>query len=393
MSQTTFTRANLERLEPPKSGRVYHSSIRHPGLALCVTAAGSKTFYLYKKVNGKPLRIRLGKFSELTVATATKLAQKRLGEIADGRNPVAEKKEARRRSKTFGDAWELFVEHAARHKGEKAWSEDKRYHETYLTTLGARPLSLDVQSWVDLLERLFNQVADDSGKVSANRLRALVSKIFNLATRRGWWDHVNPTVRIPKFKEQSRERVVSESEMPALLRAMEAEPCQTSRDVLMVALLTGIRIGNCCGMRWDCVNLKDGTWDIPKTKNGTSQKVHLPPQLVEILEARQEPAPGEFVFPTNHQRSKTGHITIPKLAWAHIKKRSGLHDLHIHDLRRTVGTFLAKTGASPTISKRVLGQKSDKALAIYQRLALDDVRVAQNRAVDAMLQAGGRGGQ
>jgi integrase len=92
------------------------------------------------------------------------------------------------------------------------------------------------------------------------------------------------------------------------------------------------------------------------------------------------------VFPG---RGKTGHLVEPKTAWARILKRAGLQNLRLHDLRRTLGSWQAATGASLPIIGKSLGHKSLAATQVYARLNLDPVRAAVNTATDAMLLAGG----
>ena len=63
-------------------------------------------------------------------------------------------------------------------------------------------------------------------------------------------------------------------------------------------------------------------------------------------------------------------------------------DLRIHDLRRTLGSWQAATGASLPIIGKSLGHKSLAATQIYARLNLDPVRASVSKATDAMLLAG-----
>jgi integrase len=77
----------------------------------------------------------------------------------------------------------------------------------------------------------------------------------------------------------------------------------------------------------------------------------------------------------------------PKTAWKRILTRAGIQDLRIHDLRRTLGSWQAATGASLPIIGKSLGHKSLGATQIYARLNLDPVRESLNKATDALLQA------
>jgi integrase len=70
-------------------------------------------------------------------------------------------------------------------------------------------------------------------------------------------------------------------------------------------------------------------------------------------------------------------------------KDAGLEeDLRIHDLRRTLGSWQARAGASLTIIGKSLGHKSQQATAIYSRLDLDPVRASVEQATAAMIEAG-----
>jgi integrase len=64
-------------------------------------------------------------------------------------------------------------------------------------------------------------------------------------------------------------------------------------------------------------------------------------------------------------------------------------DLRIHDLRRTLGSWQAKTGASLAIIGKSLNHKNQNTTAIYARLDLDPVRDSVNAATSAMMAAAG----
>jgi integrase len=139
-------------------------------------------------------------------------------------------------------------------------------------------------------------------------------------------------------------------------------------------------------IKWADVNLERATWTIPTTKTGDSLTVALVPEAVTILTERQGRAQGEYVFPA---RSKSGHLAEPKTAWARILKRAKITDLHLHDLRRTLGSWQAAQGASLVVIGKSLGHRNVSTTAIYSRLNLDPVRRSVEAATKAMLAAGG----
>lgn len=78
-------------------------------------------------------------------------------------------------------------------------------------------------------------------------------------------------------------------------------------------------------------------------------------------------------------------MTSPKKRWAALMARAKLNDLHVHDLRRTMGSWMAIGGASLLVIGKLLGHKSVDATMIYSRLHTDPVRDSMERATAAML--------
>lgn len=93
-----------------------------------------------------------------------------------------------------------------------------------------------------------------------------------------------------------------------------------------------------------------------------------------------------WVFPGT---GKTGHLVTPRKAWLEVLEAAGLdEDLRIHDLRRTLGSWQARAGASLQVIGKSLGHKSQQATAIYSRLDLDPVRASVEGAVRDLMEAG-----
>src|SRR5688500_4709705 len=86
-TRINFTKATLGALKSPREGRVYVYDEKTAGLAICLTAAGGRNFYLYRKVDGRPERIKIGPWPRLTVEQARDEADKLNGKIAEGINP------------------------------------------------------------------------------------------------------------------------------------------------------------------------------------------------------------------------------------------------------------------------------------------------------------------
>ena len=86
-----FTKKILDSLPlPPEGKRFYLYDIKVRGLELMVTEQGSKSFKVYRKCNGKPVRVTLGKYPEMTIENARHQAQSIITDMLNGKNPNEE---------------------------------------------------------------------------------------------------------------------------------------------------------------------------------------------------------------------------------------------------------------------------------------------------------------
>ncbi|MEN8834118.1 tyrosine-type recombinase/integrase [Pacificibacter sp.] len=377
-----FTKAALLKAPTPAKGkRDYYSDSKEQGLQMAVTSTGAKSFYLYKRVDGRPERILLGRFPDISIENARKAAAEAKGKIAGGQNPQKDRR-AIRDEMTFAALFDDYMtKYSKVHK--KSWKYDEREVNKFLSHWFKRKISSIDKAEI---ERLHAKIGKDNGTTQANRLLERIRSIFNKAIDWGW-DGSNPAVGIKKFKEKSRDRFLQPDELPRFFEALANEHNEAARDFFMVSLLTGARKSNVLAMRWKDINFTTATWRIEETKNGDAQTVHLPAQAMELLKDRKLASESPWVFPSS---GASGHLADPKKAWERILKEAGIEDLRIHDLRRTLGSYQAATGANGYIIGKSLGHKSQQSTAIYARLNLDPVRDSVNKATDAMFGYGGR---
>ena len=373
----------MQLLQPPANGRQYVYDEKAAGLAICITATGGKTFYLYRWSAGRPVRVRLGKFPNLSISQARDAAAELTGELAKGVDLVAERR-AKRQERTLKELYDDWLEVHAKPR-KRTWKDDERQWNKYIAdTFGTRRLSSlktsEIAKW-------HAKTGKDSGHVQANRAKALLATLLNHAVRIGLLV-ANPCRSAPNFPEQSRERFLLPAEMKTFFDAL-AVVGEPWHDFFQLALFTGTRRGNVASMAWAEIDLDRTTWTIPasKTKNKRPAVIALSPPAVMILRNRWEMfGPSEYVFPSS---SVTGHIVDPRKAWERLRTESGLTDLRMHDLRRSLGSWQAAAGASLAIIGASLGHADLKSTQVYARLQLDPVRTAVSKAAAAMMEAGG----
>jgi len=426
--QFNFTKATIDVLPFPEKGkRAYYKDEKESGLIIDVRPSGSKSFYLYKKINGKPERVFIGQHPDMKVPQARKNCEILKGEIAKGKNPQDEKRKVRQEI-TFGDFFQEYMERYSRpHK--KSWKYDEREVSKFLSHWLKRKLSSIKKHEV---KKLHDEIGSKNGIYQGNRILERIRGIYSKAIEWGW-EGENPATGIKKFREKSRDRFIQPNELPFLFNALEIEENETARDFIKMSLMTGARKSNVLAMRWDQINWDHKKWRIPETKNGEPITLPLIPQAMELLERRKEKSNSSWVF---EGKGKKGHLADPKKSWNRVRQRAtlalwkldpkledfiddvkyrlknqdnygftilrlfntitkeaekqrielpqGLLDVRLHDLRRTFGSYQAITGASLPVIGKTLGHKSATATAVYARLHDDPVRDSMEKAAGAM---------
>ena len=378
-----FTKAALQALRKPLPGkRATYYDTQTRGLHLIITDKGTKTFYVRRKLNGVSERVVIGRFPDYPIEQARGKAGALNSAFSKGENP-ADLRRAARAELTLGTLFEEYIDRYARHH-TKTWPDMQANFRRYLSHWQNRKLSTLAKAEV---QKLHADLGKSNGRYTANRVLELLRAMFNKGISLGLCADYNPALGITKYRVKSRDRFMQADELPRFFRALAEEENRTIRDYVLLSLLTGARKSNVLAMRWEEINVERATWSIPETKNGEPLTVPLTQTAVEILKARQEERSPEnaYVFPGD---GATGHLVSPKKTWKRILERAGIKDLRIHDLRRTMGSWQAVTGASLVIIGKSLGHKDVSTTMIYSRLNIDPVRQSMESATNAMFAAG-----
>jgi len=377
-----FTKSAFESIKPPATGREHWYDDEVRGLAICVTAHDSRSFYLVRRVGARAERCFLGKWPRTTIDQARRKAAGLNGSLATaGTNP----NDARRRDRlapTLGTLFEEYLLLSARGKRKRPRSlktvKDYRWQfDSRLLEWKDRRISSINRQDVDALHA---RLGRDNGAYLANRVLALLKAVFNHALDAELLDK-NPARNVQPFEERSRDRALQAAELPAFWQAVAAEP---DADFFRLSLFTGARRGNVLAARWDQIDLVAAEWRIPVTKGGRSLVVPLSSAAVELLERRREELDGDWVFPN---AEATAPMAVPKHAWNRIRKAAGLPDLRMHDLRRSLASWQASTGANMATIGKSLGHASIEATKIYAHADLASVRQSVETATAAILAA------
>ncbi|SFN02198.1 tyrosine-type recombinase/integrase [Nitrosomonas communis] len=396
MNEIIFSKTSIDRLPLPQAGkRIEYKDQKQDGLILRVTASGVKSFYFFKRIrNGRLVRIMLGRYPALTAELARKMAADMNLKAATGEDPAQEKKQ-KKQEMTFSDLFYLWLEQYAKER-KKTWSEDVAKFNNHLQGLAKLRLS---EITPKLIREIHTSIPKKQSKRStkaavfcttttANRVKELISSVFSWAVRMEYVRD-NPATKVQDFKEKSRDRFLTATEITRFLIALEEGTSPLMRDFFKLALFTAARRSNLEKMRWQEIDWDNYCWNIPLTKNGTPQSLPLIAQAMDILRSRYlQRDNSEYVFASHGTK---GHIVDHRKAWIDVLERAGLPatkrqdgGLVFHDLRRTLASWQVMTGASLSVIGKTLNHASPQATAIYARLDNEPVRRHMQVAADAM---------
>jgi len=378
-----FTKPDVDALPAAEKGkRVEYQDTVQSGLRLRVSETGAKSYMVLGRVKGGALeRVTIGRSDKITPEVARREAKQIVAKLAMGESYNAPAR-AKRGEITFNELFAIYIEGNTMRPRSKIEYEglQRRYIAPAIGKLKLPDITH--KRIMDMHMGLANT------PTSANRAVALVKAVFNWGKEHELWEGNNPAERIKKNKEHSRRRYLQPAELARFFEAIE-ETVEPAKSFFMLCLLTGARRSNVLAMRWRDLDLFEAIWRIPAAdaKAGDELEIPLTPEAMAILkQCKASAGASDWVFPAE---SKTGHYMEPKRAWATLQVHAGLEELHIHDLRRTMGSWLVRTGANTAINAKALGHKSMQAAAVYQRIAdTDPVREAMERATTAFMGGG-----
>jgi integrase len=222
--------------------------------------------------------------------------------------------------------------------------------------------------------------------IRANRVVALLSKMFALSIR--WeWRADNPARGIERNPENKRERYLSGEEMARLTLALADHRDQQAANIVRVLLLTGARRGEVFNMRWADLDLETGVWVKPSahTKQKKTHRVPLSAPARQLLASIARTS--EYVFPGRY----SGRRIEIHGNWREICDAAKLEGVRVHDLRHSYASILASAGLSLPVIGALLGHTQAQTTARYAHLFDDPLRAATERvgAIVAPVTGGG----
>jgi integrase len=366
MARATFTARWVAAVKPSAAGQVDYFDVKPPNLGLRVSSSGRKTWFIMYRSKGRLRRLTLGTYPALSMADARGQATAARHAVAEGEDPALQKYDARQAPRVADLAAQYLEMYAKVHK--KSWREDARLlHHEVLPNWGHRK-AFDIARR-DVLS-LLDRIVERGAPIQANRVLALVRKLYNWAISRDLLEH-NPCLQVkPPGKEHQRDRVLNDDEIRLVWHAAEQLDPLTAAQ-LRLRLLTAQRGGEVRTMRWEHIDLASGWWTIPGriAKNGLTHRVPLSPPAQDILRTLQTTArPEPWVFPS-HRRPGQPVIDIRK-AIHRVCLLSGV-TFTPHDLRRTAASHMTSLGVARLVVGKILNHAEPGVTKVYDRHGYD----------------------
>lgn len=365
MPRIKLTKSAIDLLRTPTKDTVYWDS-GCPGFGVKVTPKGRKVFIVLYRTGGAGSRLRkytIGPYGRVTLHQARAAALKIFAARSDGRDPAAEKQQARRRlvADRVEDLIELFIrEHVSQNRSAGEISRLLRREVT--AVWGRRSIhEISKRNVIDLVM----EVAARGTPSAANKLLKVVKTFFNWCIGRAILELSPANGVAAPARERARDRVLDDDELSRVISAARQMDGSYGAIVELLAL-TGQRREEVAKMTWDELDLANRLWTIPgsRAKNGKAHIVHLSKEAIAVI--RRVPKLGRFAFSVTGEKPFSRFDTS-KLA---IDKLCGVTNWRLHDLRRTCVSGMARLGVAPHVADKILNHQTGTisgVAAVYQR--------------------------
>jgi integrase len=381
-----LTELAVRKLRPRATTYLIWDTLQR-GLAIRVQPTGARAWKVIYSRHGRPRWLHLGDAGAIGLANARQLAAEAMLAVAKGHDPAAEKR-AERGAGTFAELAADYVEKHAK-KANKSWRQAETLIRRYVLPRWGKLQSVSiVRADVKAL------MARIEAPILANQVLAAVSAIFSWAIKEEKLP-ANPCKLVDRNATRSRDRILSESEVPRFW-AMFDDAGLVASSALKTILLLGQRPGECAHMRHE--HIKDGWWEMPGepvselgwpgTKNAAAHRVWLPKSVQEIMAELSDGATTGFVFAGERGRP------IRKLdrAMRAVCKKLRVEKVTPHDLRRTHGSTITALGFGRDAMNRVQNHREGGIASVYDRHGYADEtkRIMEAVAARIMMLVEGR---
>jgi integrase len=346
----SFTKKELEALPVPEKGRTYVHDTKVNGLVLQITPTGTRSFQAYRKINGKPVRVTLGRYPDMTIEQARKAALAALSKLAGGVNPNDEKKTERAKTITLEAVFKAYLIRRKTLKPGTIRDMERSMKESFADWM-KKPVTAITPEMVVKRHAQRGKQSEARSNLAMRYLRALfnfAAAEFTTADGKPIIDG-NPVKKLSQtrawYKVDRRQTVIHAHDLAGWARAVGELPNQDVGDFFMFLLLTGLRRTEAASLPWGQIDLRARTLTVIDPKNRRDHALPLSDYLFDMLSRRKAEAASDLVFPVSLKGLRYWQDVI--------MARAGI-DFCNHDLRRTFATIAESLDIPGYALKRLL---------------------------------------
>ncbi len=369
-NKVKLTKRVVESAVPDPSKRIVLWDTEITGLCVRIYPSGKKTYFLqYRNKDRETHKVKIGVHGTITTELAREQAVKLSLNISIGEDPSI-KVVSENKDHSMQDLAEQYLSLHALKKAPKGYKEDSAILNKLILKKYSHRQVKSISTFD--LQKLHSELQETPYR--ANRVRSLLCKMFNLAIQWGWRSD-NPVMNVERYQEYKRHRWLDAEEAQRLFSALATYYNQSVANAIRLLLLTGSRRNEALHAMWEQFDLEKGVWTKPAHTTKQRRMEHLPlsSQVIEMLKDMKTEADSPFLFPGKIPGKPLQEI---KQAWNTIRKRAGLPDVRIHDLRHTYASHLVSSGLSLSIVGKLLGHTQAATTQRYAHLADEPLREA-----------------
>lgn len=364
---TNLTKRLVEGLEPRERDYwIWDDSLT--GFGVRVKPSGVRSYLVqYRNATGHTRKVTFGRHGVLTAEEARGRARKLLAEVAYGLDPAVEKRTARD-AQNVGELCDAYLELHSKPR-KRSWKDDVQRLNAYVKPRLGRLIAREVKR-ADVCA-FHRWIGENHGRYVANRTVALLSHIFTWSEREGLLPagHPNPARGVERYREHPRDRWLSPDEVGRVVEAVQRESNPHVRAYFLLAILLGTRKRELLRARWADVDEVRWVLKLPETKNGRRHELPLARPARELLTALPRARDNPHVFPGAIEGQALSVPTIDQ-AWRRIRDAAKISDARLHDLRRTLGSWITQQTGSLALVGALLNHSDPRVTAAhYARFA------------------------
>jgi len=352
-----------------------------PGFGIRVKPSGTVGFMIqYRNEYNKSRRHTIGRFGVMTLEEARTEARALLSASSRGRDPRADKLRKRDENSVADLAARYMQDHCeGRCKASTIEAHKWLLQKFILPKLGRFLLSeLTVADIASMHQSL------KGTPYNANRALGLLRAMLGWAEEWGLLERGgNPATSVRRFRETKRQRFLSRDELARLATAIDDSESERLisphvAGAIRLLIVTGARSGEIVGMRWSDIDWDRRLLVLREHKTDNNGIKALPLNAIALDILREIPRDPENPYVITGLRQNAPLVNLQK-PWRRIRKRAGLDDVRIHDLRHSFASFGVTSGASLPVIGGLLGHRSMSATSTYAHLSQDPLRDASEK--------------